>query len=120
MMFDIQKEITTPVKFWGKLLFIDGIGGLVAITYSLDLSQKAYQPFQIPSVIFLLGMYLFWVFPSKGNKGKRHYHRLFYLLFRNKQTYLSEPFISFEQEEVYDESIETEEELELYDVSEVP
>lgn len=117
-MFDIQKEITTPTKFIGKLLFIDGIGALLAVTYTLDLAKRAYQPFQIPAVIFLLLMYLFWVLPSRSNKGKRNYHRLLYILTRNKQTYLSEPFISYQQEEQYDDSVETDDELDLYDISE--
>lgn len=117
-MFDIQTEITTPVKFAGKILFVDGIGAFIAVSYIIDIASKAYRPFQFPAIFFLCGMYLFWVFPSSGNKGKRHYHRLIYLLFRNKKTYLSEPFIPFEQEEIYDESVESEEELELYEVTE--
>lgn len=117
-MFDIQEEITTPVKFWGKILFIDGVATLIFFNYATQITELAYRPFQVPSLIFLVGMYLFWIFPSKHNQRKRHYHRLIYVLSRNKKTYLSMEFYSFQQEETFDETLESEKELALFDFEE--
>lgn len=116
-MFEIQNEITTPVKFFGKLLLTDALGALAVFNYGLPIANAAYSPLKIPSIIFIFGIYVFWIFPSKHNKRKRHYHRLFYMLTRNRHSYLSMEFYSFYQEELYDETVESEEELELYDVS---
>ncbi len=63
-------------------------------------------------------MYLFWIFPSKKNTRKRHYHRLFYVLSRNRQTYLSMEFYGYQQEEYLDDSLESEEDLELFSIYE--
>lgn len=117
-MFDIQEEITTPVKFWGKILFIDGVVTLIFFNYATQITELAYRPFQLPALLFLVGMYLFWIFPSKNNQRKRHYHRLLYVLFRNRTTYLSMEFYSFQQEELLDESLESEVELALFDINE--
>ncbi|EHR4850942.1 hypothetical protein KUB85_001278 [Enterococcus faecalis] len=117
-MFDIQEEITTPVKFWGKILFIDGIVTIIFFNYATQITELAYRPLQLPAIIFLLSMYLFWVFPSKKNKRKRHYHRLFYILFRNRQTYLSMAFYDYQQDEYLDNTFDSEDELELYSIYE--
>lgn len=117
-MFDIQEEITTPVKFWGKIVMTDGVFTLVFFNYARELTGIAYQPFQFPSLIFLFGMYLFWLFPSKRNKGKRNYHRLIYILGRNRQTYYSIEYYSYSQDEQLDESVESDEELSFYDIEE--
>ena len=117
-MFDIQEEITTPVKFWGKILFIDGVATIIFFNYATQITELAYRPFQLPAIFFLLSMYLFWIFPIKKNTRKRHYHRLFYVLSRNRQTYLSMEFYGYQQEEYLDDSLESEEDLELFSIYE--
>lgn len=117
-MFDIQEEITTPVKFWGKILFIDGVATIIFFNYATQITELAYRPFQLLAIFFLLSMYLFWIFPSKKNTRKRHYHRLFYVLSRNRQTYLSMEFYGYQQEEYLDDSLESEEDLELFSIYE--
>lgn len=117
-MFDIQEEITTPVKFWGKILFIDGVATLIFFNYATQITEMAYRPFQLPALFFLIGIYLFWIFPSKYNQRKRHYHRLIYVLSRNRKTYLSMEFYSYQQEELLDETLESETDLALFDFEE--
>ena len=117
-MFDIQEEITTPVKFWGKILFIDGVATIIFFNYATQITELAYRPFQLPAIFFLLSMYLFWIFPSNNITRKRHYHRLFYVLSRNRQTYLSMEFYGYQQEEYLDDSLESEEDLELFSIYE--
>lgn len=96
--FEIQNEILTQVKFWGRLLLFDLIYGLVLFQLIVQIYSHTSEPLKIPCLVILGFLGLIWILPSPGNKGKRNYHRFYFILTRNRQTYHPISFYEIEEE----------------------
>ncbi|MBO0428352.1 hypothetical protein JZO82_04170 [Vagococcus fluvialis] len=93
---DIQPEITTKAKYFGKLTMGDMMAIAFIVMYGLKFSNQVYQPLSTLSLIFFVVIGLFWLLPHHTNKKMRNYQYLIQLLLRSRKTYHSIPSTSFE------------------------
>lgn len=87
-MHEIQEEIFTQAKFFGKLLAKDATCGFVLFQVATSLQEKTYGPLGTISFLFVLLLGLYWLLPSSFTRQSlRNYQRLWIILTNNRQTY---------------------------------
>ncbi|NJE65038.1 hypothetical protein E0L10_13265 [Enterococcus durans] len=115
MRHDIQEEIFTKAKFVGKILAQDAVCMFIIFQLATGLQERTYRPLSTFAFLFVNLMGIFWIFPSFGNKQLKNYHRLYFILTNNRETYHSIDRIDFNVEERIDMVMGTEEEAEKED-----
>lgn len=96
--YDIQNELFTSMKFWGKFLLVDAVYLLLSFQFLSLIYDRAIDSLKIPSMLVIGLLLFFWGLPSVGNKGKRNIHRLLFLLSKNRATYQSLSFYEVEED----------------------
>lgn len=110
-MHEIQEEIFTQAKFYGKILTKDAVCGFILFQMATGLQEKTYGPLGTYAFLFVILFGLFWLAPSIGNYRLRNYQRLWIVLTNNRQTYHPIAQVSFSDEEDLSMVMATETEL---------
>lgn len=115
-MHDIQEEIFTKAKFVGKILTQDAVYMFIIFQLATTLQGRTYRPLSTLAFLFVNLMGIFWILPSFGNKQLKNYHRLYFILTNNRETYHSIERMDFHTEERIDMVMGTEEEAQKEDL----
>lgn len=110
-MHEIQEEIFTQAKFFGKILIKDAVCVFILFQVATGLQEKTYNPLGTVAFLFVMIMGIYWLLPTVGNVRVRNYQRLWLILSKNRQTYHAIAQQSFQEEEEMAFPRFTEEEL---------
>lgn len=85
--YSLPTEITTEVRFF-KFITIRSIIIMVLFLFlGTQLSNKVYEPLQIPFVIFNIVVGFLFCLNSRRNKQKRLYQSVLIMIFRDRHYY---------------------------------
>lgn len=95
-MYQIPKQIKSEIKITSMLYLRDVAIFLfiMAVAYTFD--SLVHLLLKVPYYIFVAGITIYFVLPSKANPGKRNYHTLYFAILRNRTKYYR---MSLEQDE---------------------
>ncbi|MGM0291422.1 hypothetical protein C6N01_13010 [Enterococcus faecalis] len=111
-MHEIQEEIFTQAKFFGKILTKDAVCCFILFQVATGLQERTYGPLATISFFFVIIMGVYWLLPSSLTRNSlRNYQRLWIILTNNRQAYHPLAQQQFQVEEDLSMAMFTEEEL---------
>ncbi|EPH77110.1 hypothetical protein D929_00179 [Enterococcus faecalis 02-MB-P-10] len=110
-MHEIQEEIFTQAKFYGKILTKDAVCCFILFQVATSLQERTYGPLGTVAFLFVIFMGIYWLLPSRGNYRLRNYQRLVIILTSNRQTYHPITQQPFQDKEELSMAMLTEQEL---------
>lgn len=116
--YDIQNELFTSMKFWGKFLLVDAVYLLLSFQFLSLVYERSIDSLKIPSMVVIGLLLLFWGLPSIGNTGKRNIHRLWFVLTKNRETYQAISFYEVEEDFPLHDFFQSDEETKEFQIQE--